>query len=106
MSNHSYSGDPEVREKIDRIESSFEDAEQNPALWKARRLFSGGIEALVISRQDSEPPTATPLYRIDANLGWADEIVATDLYYHVALGIAHALDVVYGCGVYEDGRRL
>lgn len=77
------------------------------ALWKARRLFAGGIEALIISKQDSEPPTATPLYRIDANLGWADEIVATDLYEHVALGIGHALDAVYGCGVYdEEGRRL
>jgi len=73
----------------------------------ALELWRGDIEALVISRQDDEPETATPLYRIDANLGWADEIVATDLYHRLALGIAHALDAVYQCGVYDDdGKRL
>lgn len=83
------------------------------SVWKAKRLFSGGIdaldgsiEALVISKQESDPPTATPLYRIDANLGWADEIIATDLREHIALGIAYALDVVYGCGVYDEQGRM
>jgi hypothetical protein len=76
------------------------------ACLKAKGALEHNIEALVISEQDGEPPTATPLYRIDANLGWADEIIATDLYHRIALGIAHALDAVYRCGVYEDGERL
>ena len=76
------------------------------AAWKAGRLFPSGIEALVISRDDTEPPS-TPFYRVDANLGSTDELVAADLDEDVALGIAHALDAVYGCGVYdEEGRRL
>jgi hypothetical protein len=76
------------------------------AMTKALDAFPDPIEALVISEQDSEPPSATPLYRIDANLGWGDEIIATDLYRHIALVIAHALDAVYACGVYENGERL
>lgn len=70
------------------------------AMWKAQRLWPEGAEALVISQQDDGD------FRIDVNLGYADDPVAGDLDYETALGIAHALDVVYGCGVYEDGRRL
>lgn len=69
-------------------------------VWKARRLWPEGLEALVVSQQDDGD------YRIDANRGHSDDLVADDLDYETALGVAHALDVVYGCGVYEDGKRL
>jgi hypothetical protein len=46
-------------------------------------------------------------WRVDLNIGWADEMVADLIPEHdTALGIAYALDAVLDCGVYEDGERL
>ena len=73
------------------------------ATWKARRLFPDGLEALVVSGAVGDPDST---FSVEANLGPFDKTVAADLDYAHALGIAHALDAVYGCGVYDEAGGL
>jgi hypothetical protein len=80
------------------------------ALTKANKAFSQNgrfvPEKLTIYKQTYDGK-GTQLYRVDADCGWAEVIVATDLYPYMARAIAHALDAVYRCGVYtEDGELL
>jgi hypothetical protein len=66
------------------------------------------IECLRISKIPSTPDgKGTQLYRVDAECGWAEVIIATDLYEHIAVAIAFALSAMYeGCPVMREGQQL
>lgn len=78
---------------------------RHDAQWKARRLFPDGLEALLVYNEDPGVMTFDS-YKIEANLGPFDKTLASELDYEAALGIAHALDAVFACGVYDEQGRL
>lgn len=73
-----------------------EDHEQLAAQW-----ILNGETAESISVVAEESTKGTQTYTLILDVGWQESSIASNMYEHDALGIAHALAAVLDCNVVE-----